>query len=210
MSTNTKYQKAKIIVEETRRLYLQIILLVGIFLFIIVRTIISRNFLLMPSFTFIGENVSYSPELSIIQSPFFIFAYVAVIFSIFIVFRYIKLYNLKRKFRSGEKGIKKLKKYMKTDKIPNKEEVDNKFDEDKNKAKRKFYILVIRVAVLNFVLYYVFTNYISNSFLFFNIILPFSILTLIYRYLLLFHADKKFLGEKWENEKIEYYISEFN
>ncbi|WP_156314609.1 hypothetical protein [Methanobrevibacter arboriphilus] len=70
MSTNTKYQKAKIIVEETRRLYLQIILLVGIFLFIIVRTIISRNFLLMPSFTFVGENVSYSPELSIIQSPF--------------------------------------------------------------------------------------------------------------------------------------------
>ncbi len=71
--TNTSYQKAKIIVEETRRLYLQIILLVGIFLFIIVRTIISRNFLLMPSFTFVGENVSFSPELSIIQSPFFYF-----------------------------------------------------------------------------------------------------------------------------------------
>ncbi|MEA4958005.1 hypothetical protein SDC9_47944 [bioreactor metagenome] len=205
------YQKAKILVEEIRRFYIQIILFIGIFLFIVIRVIISKNFLFVPSFIFAGENISsYPPEIAIIQSPFFIFGYLLVIFSIFTLYRYIRLYNLKRNFMDEEKGIKKLKKYMKTKEIPKIEDIEKKFNEDKSKAKRKFYILIIRVVILNFVLYYVFTNFISNSFLFFNIILPFSILTLVYRYLLLFHSDKKFLGDDWEKKKIKDYMLKFN
>jgi len=215
-TNDTNYQKSKIIVEETRRLYFQIILLFGIFLFVVIRffmikNTISQNFPLFMQYAYVGGNISaYSPEIAITQSPFFIFIYFGVIFSIFLVYKYIRLYNLKRKFKNELNGDKSLKKYMKTDKIPNKEDIKNKFDEDKTKSKKRFYLLILRVTILNIVLYYVFTNYIDSSFLFFNIILPFSILTLIYRYLLLFHVDKKFLGKDWEDKKIENYMDMFD
>lgn len=98
---------------------------------------------------------------------------------------------------------------MKTKEIPTNEDVEAKFHEDKNKEKRRFYILIFRVILLNILLYYIYSTFFSNAALF-EIILAFSVLTLIYRYLIVFHADKKLLGKDWENKKIEEYIQKYN
>jgi len=94
---------------------------------------------------------------------------------------------------------------MKTDEIPSKEEVYQKFDEDKNKERRKFYFLVARVFMLIIILYYIYSNFFNNTTIF-ELALAFSILTLIYRYLIVFHADKKLFDKDWENKKIEEFI----
>ena len=203
----TKYQRAKIVVEETRRFYFQVIFVVGIFLLVSIRTIfIDRSSFSMDSISFIGENISSPPpEMTFIPSPTFIILYIAVIFLLSLGYKYLKLYLLKRSFKNEESGIKKLKKYMKTDEIPSKEEVYQKFDEDKNKERRKFYFLVARVFMLIIILYYIYSNFFNNTTIF-ELALAFSILTLIYRYLIVFHADKKLFDKDWENKKIEEFI----
>jgi len=208
MSNDTRYQRAKILVEETRRFYFQIIFTIGMFIVVILRTLfINRPFLEMDSISFMGENVSSTPppELTFMNSPLFILSYVGVIFLLFIGFRYLKLYMLKRSFKNEESAVKRLKKYMKTDEIPKNEDIDAKFNEDKNKDKKRFYILVIRVIALNILLYYIYSTFFSYM-PFFELIIAFSILTLSYRYLIVFHADKKLLDKNWENKKIEEYI----
>nr|WP_255596610.1 2TM domain-containing protein [Methanobrevibacter sp. TMH8] len=97
---------------------------------------------------------------------------------------------------------------MKTDEIPTNEEVDAKFHEDKNKSKRKFYFLVARVIIFIAILYYIYSNIFNNFFLF-ELVVAFSVLSLIYRYLIIFHADSKFFDKEWENKKIKEFISEF-
>ncbi|MBZ9570518.1 2TM domain-containing protein [Methanobrevibacter sp. TMH8] len=207
---DTYYQRAKIVVEETRRFYFQIIFTLGIFIVVAIRAnFISRSLFSMNSISFMGENISSTPtEFSFISSPTFIILYMAVIFLLILGFRYLILYNLKRNFRKNDGGIKKLKKYMKTDEIPTNEEVDAKFHEDKNKSKRKFYFLVARVIIFIAILYYIYSNIFNNFFLF-ELVVAFSVLSLIYRYLIIFHADSKFFDKEWENKKIKEFISEF-
>lgn len=204
------YQRAKIIVEETRRFYFQIIFTIGIFIVVVIRaSFISRSLFSMNSISFMGDNISSTPpELSFVSSPTFIILYMAVIFLLILGFRYIRLYNLKRNFRKQDTGIKKLKKYMKTHEIPTNEEVNKKFNEDKNKSKRKFYFLVARVIIFIVILYYIYSNFFNNLFLF-EFVVAFSLLSLIYRYLIIFHADSKFFNKDWENKKIQECIFEF-
>ena len=204
---DTKYQRAKIIVEETRRFYFQVIFVVGIFLVVSIRTIfIGRSAFSMDSISFIGENISSPPpEMTFILSPAFIIPYIAVIFLLSLGYKYLKLYLLKRSFENEKYGIKKLKKYMKTDEISSKEEVYQKFHEDKNKERRKFYFLVARVFIIILFLYYFYSNFFNNTTIF-ELVLIFSILTLIYRYLIVFHADKKLFDKNWENKKIKEFI----
>lgn len=211
MSTDTRYQRAKILVEESRRFYFQIIFTVGIFIVIIFRTLFIANpFSAMDSINFMGENISSaSPDLTFMNFPLFIFLYLGVIFLLFMGFRYLKLYTLKRSFKNEEFADKKLKKYMKTDEIPKNEEVDAKFNEDKNKDKRRFYILVIRVIVLNIVLYYIYSTFLRYG-NFFELIIFFSAITLIYRYFMVFHIDRLFFNKEWENKKINEYIDNIN
>lgn len=210
---DTKYQRAKIVVEETRRFYFQIIFTIGIFIVILARFLfIGRSSLAINPSSFIGENISstaMTTNFDFVSSPIFILLYLGVVFFIFTGFRYFKLYLLKRSFNNEESGIKKLKKYMKTNEIPSNEEIDARFHEDKNKEKKRFYILVVRVIILNIILYYIYSNFFNNSF-FFEIILAFSVLTLIYRYLIVFHADKKLFNNEWKNNKIEEYIQKYN
>jgi len=94
---------------------------------------------------------------------------------------------------------------MKTDEISSKEEVYQKFHEDKNKERRKFYFLVARVFIIILFLYYFYSNFFNNTTIF-ELVLIFSILTLIYRYLIVFHADKKLFDKNWENKKIKEFI----
>ena len=217
MNNDTKWQRAKILVEETRKFYFQIIFTLGMLVVIIIRTLFIGNPISSMNSTsfmgenFMGENISTypSPDFTFMESPLFILLYVGGIFLLFLVYRYLKLYFLKRSFSSEKSTDKKLKRYMKTDEIPNIEDINKKFNEDKNKDKRKYYSLVIRVIVLNIVIYYIYSTILDMGF-FYEIILAFSVLTLIYRYLIVFHGEKKILGKNWEEEKIEEYIQKFN
>ena len=212
--SDTKYQRAKILVEETRRLYFQIIFTIGIFIVVTIRSLfITRPFPSPDSMVIMGENLSMAenisasqvPDISFMYSPLFIILYIGCIFLLILSLRYLKFYLLKRKFKNPESADKRLKKYMKTDEIPNIDEVEAKFSEDKDKQKRKYYILVLRVIILNIIVYYIYSN-LFNMGVFFEIIFAFSILTLIYRYFIVFHVDKKLFGKEWEDKKIEYYI----
>jgi len=217
MNNDAKWQRAKILVEETRKFYFQIIFTIGMLVVVIIRTLFIGNpFSSSNSTSFMEENLmrenisSYEvPDFTFIESPFFILIYIGGIFLLFLGYRYLKLYLLKRSFIGGESADKKLKKYMKTDEIPTTDDINTKFNEDKKKDKRKFYSLVIRVIALNIVIYYIYSTFLNMSF-FYEIILAFSILTLFYRYLIVFHGEKKILGKDWENKKIEEYIQEFD
>ncbi|MGL4669124.1 MAG: 2TM domain-containing protein [Methanobacteriaceae archaeon] len=210
---DTKYQRAKIVVEETRQFYFQIIFTIGIFTIIVLRfAFLGRSLVTMDIGSLVGENISSSnitSNMAFMNSPLFMFSYITSVFLIFLGFRYFKLYLLKRSFRNEESGIKKLKKYMKTKEIPSNEELNAKFNKDKNKQKKKFYFLVVYVIVINIILYYTSSNIFNNT-LFFELILTFSVLSLFYRYLIFFHADKKVFGNDWENKQIEEYIKEYD
>lgn len=95
---------------------------------------------------------------------------------------------------------------MKTEEVPNKNEFDNKFDLDKDKSKKKFYILVLRVAIVNILPYVSYINYL-DSFVFFELILFFSPITLIYRYFMVFHIDRLFFNKEWKNKKVDEYMN---
>ena len=217
--TDTKYQRAKILVEETRRFYFQIIFTIGIFIVVAIRSLFITRPFLSPedSMVFMGENLSIGenisasqvPDLSFMYTPLFMILYIGSIFLLILAFRYLRLYFLKRKFEDSESADKRLKKYMKTDEIPNVDEVEAKFNEDKNKQKKKYYTLVLRVVLLNILMYYLYSTFFSYGVIF-EIILAFSVLTLIYRYFIVFHADKKLFGKDWEDKKIEKYIQKFS
>ena len=202
--TDTKYQRAKIIAEEMRKFYFQALFFIGIFLIIVIRnTLLGRSSLteFNPMYTI---NTPTPPSIAFIQSPFFIFAYVGTIFSLVLAYKYLKLYLLKNNFKNKENGNKKLKKYMKTEDIPTKEEVESKFNKDKSKEKKKYYWQVARVAILLGILSVI--NYYYVNIVFLDIILTFSILSLFYRHIFVFHLDKKVLNKEWENNKIKKYM----
>ncbi|KZX15865.1 hypothetical protein MBCUT_12430 [Methanobrevibacter cuticularis] len=204
---DTKYQRAKIIVEETKQFYCQFLFSIGLFIFILIRFQFSQSFNLNQTIMNIG-NASPPAEIAFFQTNTFIFLYIGTIFSLFLIYKYIKLYRIKRKFRNTKQADNFLKKYMKTDDLPTIEKIHEKFDEDKKKEKKRFYFLVVRVAIINIVLCILSTYF--PLFSFFDIILAFSIINLIYRHLFIFHADKKLFNDKWENKKVTEYTKSFN
>ncbi|KZX10242.1 2TM domain-containing protein [Methanobrevibacter filiformis] len=206
MTIDTTYQRAKIIVEHTRELYFQILLFTGLFIFIAIRTTARGVSYPNPSLIYMN-NLPQPSYINFIQSPLFLCIYVGSIFLLFSLYKYLKLYFLKRSFKNKEKRDKKLKKYMKLDKFPTREEIENKFKENKHKTKKKFYRQLVQVVIINIILFIVNLYYIHLMFI--EIIMIFSILSIVYRHILIFHLEKIVFGKKWENNKIIEYIKEY-
>jgi uncharacterized membrane protein len=233
---DTLKQRARILVKETKEFYFQIIFIIGLaILFIIRRLVIGNSFTSIGNVSnFIDantvNNLSNASNLSALNSSavntidplvveqatqqFFnqyLFVYMGAIFLIIILYKYLKLYNLKRKFKdkNREKGNAKLKKYMKSDRIPNINDIEAKFEEDKQKSKKSFYRSILKVAFLILILIALSSfSPIQSQFLW--LIIALSIAVLIYRHIFVFHLDKKFLGDDWEDKKMREFIKELN
>ncbi|MDR1721868.1 MAG: 2TM domain-containing protein [Methanobrevibacter sp.] len=209
MIENTEEQKAKILVKETKEFYFQIIFIIGLLIFFIL-----RRFFLADSMTpTMVVDPSMNPEIqqSVQSSQNFInqimIYWVASVFLLMILYRYLKLWNLKRKLKNHEKGDEKLKKYLKTEEIPTMDDVENKFTEDKEKSKKKFKMLLIRIIILD-ALIIAMNFYINPELQIYDIFIIITAITLFYRYLFVYHLDKKLLSDKWEEKKKEEFLKE--
>ncbi|RBQ23077.1 hypothetical protein ALNOE001_12020 [Candidatus Methanobinarius endosymbioticus] len=142
-----------------------------------------------------------------VQNPLFIISYVGSVFCIILLYKYLKIYRLKKQFKDQEKGNRKLKRYMKTDELPKKEEVYNNFLGDKKILGKGFYLRIAYLISVVGLLIIINTYYFKLVFL--DILIIFVILNLIYRYIFLTHLDKKIFNERWEKEKIKKYMDEY-
>ena len=197
---DTTYQRGIILVEELRKLYTQLILFSGLFIFIIIRNL------------FLNTSSFYEPSMdsqvvNFIQNPLFIISYVGVLFTLMLLFRYLKFYLLKRNFNNQDKANNKLKKYMKSNDIPTKEDVLNKFIGDKNKVKKKFKFQL--VYILSIITLLIIVNMYYMKILFLDLIIIFMAFNLFYRHLSIYHFDKKFFNQDWEDKHLKEYINEF-
>ncbi|WP_169805780.1 2TM domain-containing protein [Methanobrevibacter curvatus] len=227
MELDTKYQRAKIIVEQLKSFYVQIFFSLGLFLIIVIRFNFykpSTNFAMSTAISgaltnetmLILSNMNsqsldaistMSPQdLSFFNNPWFLILYVACIFSLFVIFKFIKFYRTKNKFIRSEKFNENLKKHMKMDEIPTVDEVHEKLNQDKSKEKKKFYYGILRIAVVIAILFLM-KYYFSQSMLL-DVVIFFAIFNMIYRYLFIFHLDKKLFKKKWEDRKIDEYMKQ--
>ena len=196
---DTTYQRGKIIVEEMKKFYSQLILFTGLFIFIIIRNI------------FLNGSLSSSPindqTINFIQNPLFIISYVGAIFTITLLYKYLKLFFLKRNFKNSSKADLKLKKYMKIDEIPTKEDVLNKFIKDNEKVKKKFRFQIIYILCIITLFIVIDTFY--TKIIFLDLFIVFISFNLIYRHFALFHFNKKLFTPEWEEKTLEKVINEF-
>ncbi|MDR2873970.1 MAG: 2TM domain-containing protein [Methanobrevibacter sp.] len=204
MVNETTEQKSKILVKESKAFYLQTIFAIGLAIFLILRRQLMGNIAVPPA----GTNLTMDPNTMGFMNNI-TDIYIMIVFLVIILYRYIKLYNLKKKFKNAEIGDEKLKKYMKKDEIPSITDVHTKFDEDKVKAKNKFYKLLLRVIAIDIILIILQQQHPSN-FQWIDIIIIFTALTTFYRYLFIFHVDEKIFSAQWENEKMNKFIKELN
>ncbi|MDR0911030.1 MAG: hypothetical protein LBM96_00330 [Methanobrevibacter sp.] len=224
---DTKYQRAKILVELLKSFYLQVFISLGLYIVIILRfaliypgNYIKTNFMISQSISnkilyyLAGGNQTLidavnsqpQPDLSFFQSSTFLFSYIGIIFGVFIIFKFIKFYKLKSKFYNSETKDIALKKFMKMDNTPSIQDVLNKFDENNSKKKKKFYLYSIRVVILMGLLF-VLKRYLNGGGgVILDVIIFFAIFNIIYRYLFTFHLDKKIFNENWEKKKIVKYL----
>jgi hypothetical protein len=180
MNQDINYMKGKILAEEKKRLYFSIVSILGLNVFLVIRDFLTSE-----------EFVSY----------FFL-----IISILFLIFKYLKFYNLKNKFLNKELGNGKLKSYMKMDKIPSIEDVDGKFNERKSKRNRRFYLLGLRILIINIAVFCI-NYFLTPQEWWFYIISVFGIVLLLYRYLLVFRVSKYLLNEKWMEKQINFYIT---
>ncbi|MDR1819641.1 MAG: 2TM domain-containing protein [Methanobrevibacter sp.] len=187
-------QKAMILVKETKKFYLETIFLIGLGLFFIVRRLLIGN---------ASPNISYTvdPNTQMMMSQY-IYFYVLIIFFLRIVYMYIKLYKLKKGLKNEDDNKKTLKKYMKNHDL---NDVHSKFKKDEIKEKKKFYRFLIRIIAINILLIILKIKY-PNTFQWVDLIIILTMVILIYRYLFVFHVDKKLFTDDWTNKKMNEFI----
>jgi hypothetical protein len=179
MDQNINYTKGKILAEEKKRLYFNIVSILGLNVFLFIRDFLTSE-----------EFVSY---------------YFLIISFLFLIYKYVKFHNLENGLCDEKLGDVKLKKYMKMDKIPSIEDLNDKFNERKSKRNRRFYLLGLRILIINIVVFCI-NYFLTPEEWWFYIISVFGIV-LLYRYLLVFRASKYFLNEKWMEKQINSYIN---
>ncbi|MDR0913345.1 MAG: 2TM domain-containing protein [Methanobrevibacter sp.] len=191
--SDIKEIKGKILVKETKNFYFQLIFQVILIVAILIRMIIVRN-----------ENIGNGVDSFVTT---IVFAVYILIFILLIVLNYLKLWKLRKNFKNKDISEEKLKKYMKSDEIPELADVDSKFALDKEKAKKRFYSIVLRIIILNVLLIYLNMHY-GNYFHVSTVLMFISWILLIYRYLSLFHLDKKLFNDEWEKKKLNEYLKD--
>ncbi|MDR2829525.1 MAG: hypothetical protein LBB45_00515 [Methanobrevibacter sp.] len=191
-------QKAMILVKETKKFYLESIFLLGLGVFLMV-----RRFLIMGNINSFNMSSVVNPATQTLITQY-IYYYIAIIFLIRIVYKYIKLHRLKKGFKNKTNDNKTLKKYMKNNDL---DDVHSKFKEDQIKERKKFNIYLIRIVGLDALLIILRFKY-PNTFSIADIIIPLTVAIIIYRYLFVFHLDKKLFTDIWENNKMDKFIIE--
>ncbi|MDR3291347.1 MAG: 2TM domain-containing protein [Methanobrevibacter sp.] len=186
-------EKAMILVKETKKFYLEAIFLIGLGLFFIIRRLLIGN---------VSSNMPYAldPNTQILMNQYIYFG-VVIIFLLRIVYRYTKLYRLKKGFKNKNNN-KRLEKYMKNNDL---DDIQSKFKEDDLKEKKKFYKYLIRTIIINILLIILKFKY-PTTFQWVDLIILLTIVTTIYKYLFVFHVDKKLFSDNWENKKKEEFI----
>lgn len=181
-------EKAMILVKETKKFYLEAIFLIGLGLFFIIRRLLIGN---------VSSNMPYAldPNTQILMNQYIYFG-VVIIFLLRIVYRYTKLYRLKKGFKNKNNN-KRLEKYMKNNDL---DDIQSKFKEDDLKEKKKFYKYLIRTIIINILLIILKFKY-PTTFQWVDLIILLTIVTTIYKYLFVFHVDKKLFSDNWENKK---------
>ncbi|GAA5819674.1 MAG: 2TM domain-containing protein [Methanobrevibacter sp. CfCl-M3] len=189
-------RKAMILVKETKKFYLETIFLIGLGLFFIVRRLLIGN---------VGSNMPYTvdPSTQMMMNQY-IYFYVLIIFFLRIVYRYIKLHKLKKGLKNKNEDNKTLKKYMKNHDL---NDIQSKFKKDEMKEKKKFYRFLIRIITVNILLIILKIRY-PDTFQWVDLIIILTVVILIYRYLFVFHIDKKLFTDDWTNKKMDEFIEE--
>ncbi|MDR2623284.1 MAG: hypothetical protein LBC39_01750 [Methanobrevibacter sp.] len=190
-------QKALILVKETKKFYLESIFLIGLGIFFIIRRLLIGNTN--------GLNVysAVDPSTQILINQY-VYFYVVAIFLLRIVYKYVKLYRLKKGFKNKNNDDKTLKKYMNDNDL---DDLHSKFKEDKIKERKKFYRYSIRIVALDVLLIMLRFKY-PATFSIADIIIPLTMVIIVYRYLFVFHVDKKLFTDNWESNKRDGFIKE--
>jgi hypothetical protein len=132
----------------------------------------------------------------------YMYFFIMFVFLFRIFYKYIKLYKLKKGFKNDFDNNKTFKKYMK-----NSDDVQSKFREDKLKEKKNFYWYLGRIIFIDIMFIILQIKY-PIIFSWVDIIIILTLFTAFYKYLFVFHADKKIFNDNWENKKEEEFIKE--
>ncbi|MDR3222303.1 MAG: 2TM domain-containing protein [Methanobrevibacter sp.] len=177
-------EKAMVLVKETKKFYLETIFIIGLMLFVIIRMFLIGN--------------SYSnTQLMITQ---YIYFGVVIIFLLRIAYKYLNYTGLKKGFKN-KKDNKRLEKYMKNN---DSDDIPSKFKEDDLKEKKKFYKYIFRAIIIIALL--IILNFLYPTRFQWEVVIILLTIIVIYRYLVVFHLDKKLFSDNWENKKKEEFI----